>query len=507
MNILMVYPKFPDTFWSFKHAVQFVSKKASSPPLGLVTVAAMLPSNWNKKLIDLNIQHLEESDIHWADLVFISAMNVQRSSTQEVIDICKSHSKKVVAGGPLFTGEYEQFPDVDHFILNEAELTLSSFLQDFSAGNAHRVYASADFADIHTTPIPDWTLLNFSAYESMSVQFSRGCPYDCDFCNVTALLGHRPRTKTAAQLIAELEALYDLGWRRNVFLVDDNFIGNKKILKQEILPALIEWRRGKKGFQFVTEASINLADDRELMQMLVDAGFISVFIGIETPEETSLVECNKKQNLKRDLIGNIRALQQAGLQVMAGFIVGFDNDTPRIFQRQIDFIQQSGIVTAMVGLLQAPFGTRLHSRMDKAGRLVREMTGDNADGTSNIIPLLDPKILQSGYRHILQSIYAPKMFYERIKTFLKNYRPVSNPVNLQISEIQAFFRSIWRIGILGQDRMQYWNLIFWTLFHKPQHVPMAITLSIYGYHFREVSRQTLKTEMLPANLMPASPGD
>lgn len=507
MNILMIYPKFPDTFWSFKHAVRFVSKKASSPPLGLITVAAMLPPNWKKKLIDLNIQALKEADIRWADFVFISAMNVQRSSTLEVIQVCKKYSKTIVAGGPLFTGEYNQFPEIDYFVLNEAEITLPQFLQDLSRGEAQRVYASIEYAEIKTTPTPDWKLLNLSAYESMSVQFSRGCPYDCDFCNVTALLGHRPRTKSASQLIAELDSLYALGWRRNIFLVDDNFIGNKKILKQEVLPALIEWRKGKKGLQFITEASINLADDRELMEMLVAAGFVSVFIGIETPEESSLMECNKKQNLKRDLIGNVRAMQRSGLQVMAGFIVGFDSDSPRIFQRQIDFIQQSGIVTAMVGLLQAPFGTRLHSRMDKEGRLIREMSGDNADGTSNIIPLLDPKVLQSGYRQILQSIYSPKMFYARVKTFLTHYNPVTNPVNLQISEILAFFRSMWRIGILGPDRLYYWNLLFWTLFHNPKQVAMAVTLSIYGYHFREISRQTLKTEMLPPTFMPAAPGD
>ena len=487
MNILMLYPKFPETFWSFKHAIEFISKKASVPPLGLVTIAAMLPKNWNKRLVDLNIQALRQSDIDWADLVFISAMSVQRASVVDVVHRCKGSGKTIVAGGPLFTGEYDQFDDIDYFVLNEGEITLPPFLADYANGQAKRVYATAEYADMQTTPLPDWSLLKFSAYESMAIQFSRGCPYDCDFCNVTALLGHRPRTKTAVQLIAELDALYQLGWRRNIFMVDDNFIGNKKVLKQEILPALIEWRQGKTGCQFITEASINLSDDPELMDLLVKAGFISVFIGIETPEEASLNECNKKQNQHRNLLDSVHRMQKAGLQVMAGFIVGFDNDNPGTFQRQIDFIQQSGIVTAMVGLLQAPFGTRLYNRMEQEGRLIREMSGDNTDGTSNIIPRLNADILQRGYRNVIQSIYSSKMFYERVKTFLIHYQPATSPVNLHINEIQAFFRSIWRIGILGQSRKYYWNLFFWTLTHYPKKFALAITMTIYGYHFQKIS--------------------
>ncbi len=507
MKILMLYPKFPDTFWSFKHAIKFVSKEASIPPLGLVTIAAMLPPDWQKKLVDLNIESLKTSDIQWADMVFISAMNVQRTSVKEVVHQCKKFGKTIVAGGPLFTGEYDQFPEIDHFVLNEAEITLPPFLEDLSSGELKKVYATSEYADIQTTPVPDWNLLKLSAYESMAVQFSRGCPYDCEFCNVTALLGHRPRTKTAPQLVAELDALYMLGWRRNIFLVDDNFIGNKKVLKQEILPALIEWRKGKTGFQFVTEASINLSDDQELMDLLVRAGFVSVFIGIETPEESSLTECNKKQNLNRDLLGSVRRMQKAGLQVMAGFIVGFDSDTKSIFQRQIDFIQQSGIVTAMVGLLQAPFGTRLHQRMEREGRLIKEMSGDNADGSSNIVPLLDPVELQNGYRRILSSIYSPKLFYARIKTFIENYTPPPTRGHLTRNEIQAFFRSIWIIGILGADRWYYWNLFFWALFRHPQQFPMAITLSIYGYHFRKVSRKAINRPIGSTKPLVSSPAD
>ncbi len=348
MNILLVQPLFPDTFWSFKHAIKFVGKKVTNPPLGLLTVAAMLPSSWHKKLIDLNIHKLEPKWMDWADAVMISAMNVQRASVEEIVQACKARGKRIIAGGPLFTGEYLHFPEIDHFILNEAELTLPPFLRDLAEGCPQRIYRTEEFADIRQTPVPLWELIDLSAYDSMNVQFSRGCPYHCDFCNVTALLGHRPRTKTAAQLIAELDSLYNLGWRRNIFIVDDNFIGNKKVLKNEILPALIEWRKGKKGCSFITEASVNLADDPMLIEMMVKAGFISVFVGIETPDEVGLEVCNKNQNQNRDLVETVHILQRAGLQVMAGFIVGFDTDTPSIFDRQIEFIQKSGIVTAMV---------------------------------------------------------------------------------------------------------------------------------------------------------------
>ncbi|HEY5983334.1 MAG TPA: cobalamin-dependent protein, partial [Anaerolineales bacterium] len=265
MKILMVYPEFPDTFWSFKHALRFIKKKAGAPPLGLLTVAAMLPPAWEKKLVDLNVIGLTDQDLHWADYVFISAMIVQRESARSIIDRCSRLGVKVVAGGPLFTMEHDQFPGVDHFVLNEAEETLAPFLSDLEHGRAQRVYASSEYPDLHQTPVPLWRMADLRHYDTISIQFSRGCPFDCDFCNVTALLGHRPRTKTAGQIIAELDDLYALGWRKSIFFVDDNFIGNKKHIKTEVLPALIEWRKGKNGMPFSTEASINLADDPVLL--------------------------------------------------------------------------------------------------------------------------------------------------------------------------------------------------------------------------------------------------
>jgi radical SAM superfamily enzyme YgiQ (UPF0313 family) len=486
MNILLVYPEFPDTFWSFKHALKFIRKRASMPPLGLLTVAAMLPVEWRKRLVDVNVTRLTDADLGWADYVFISAMTVQRESTHQIIARCKAAGRPVVAGGPLFMGEYEQFPTVDHFVLNEAELTLPPFLADLAQGRAQRVYTTPEFADIQQTPTVMWELADMRRYASMGIQFSRGCPYNCDFCNVTAMLGHRPRTKTTPQIITELDSLYRLGWRGSVFFVDDNLIGNKKSLKTDLLPALIAWRQGKVGMSFHTEVSINLADDEELMRLMAEAGFDQVFIGIETPDEDSLTECSKNQNKNRDLVANVKRIQRAGLQVQAGFIVGFDNDQPSIFQRQIDFIQQCGIATAMVGLLQAPPGTKLYERMKQEGRLVEEMSGDNVDGSTNIIPTMNLDTLREGYKRIMNHIYAPGPYYQRVRTFLREYKApkVTYPLNTQY--ILAFFRSVLRLGIIGKERFHYWKLVIWTLFRRPTLFPLAIELSIYGHHFRKV---------------------
>jgi len=371
-------------------------------------------------------------------------------------------------------------------VLNEAELTLPQFLADLEKGCAERVYKTHKFSNIRETQPPVWELAHLRRYASMSIQFSRGCPFDCEFCNVTALFGHRSRIKTTDQIIAELNALYNLGWRGQVFVVDDNFIGNKPYLKAHVLPALIEWQKDKKGIRFNTEASVNLADDETLMEMMVEAGFDAVFIGIETPDEGSLIECNKKQNKDRDLLESVKLIQRAGLQVQGGFIVGFDNDTQSIFQRQIDFIQKSGIATAMVGLLQAPAGTRLYERLKREGRLLGHMSGDT-DGTTNIIPRMDLDTLREGYRNIMRHIYTPKHYYPRVKTFLREYRAGKIEIPSDFQRYLAFFRSSIRLGIVGSERFQYWRLLGWTLFRRPGLLPLAVTLAIYGHHFRKVS--------------------
>lgn len=486
MNVLLIYPEFPDTFWSFKHALQFIHKRASLPPLGLLTVASMLPASWGKRLVDLNVRKLAEDDLAWADMAFLSAMAVQSHSVRPVIARCKAAGLKVVAGGPLFVTEYARFEDVDHFVLNEAELTLPPFLADLERGRPKHIYSSPEFADIRQTPAPMWGLADLKRYATMAVQFSRGCPFNCDFCNVTVLFGHRPRVKSAEQILHELDGLYRLGWRGSVFFVDDNLIGNKRMLKESLLPALIEWRKGKVGMTFHTEASINLADDEELMRLMVEAGFNMVFIGIETPDEASLAECGKKHNRNRDLLADVKRIQRCGMQVQGGFIIGFDSDTPSIFQRQIEFIQKSGIVTAMVGMLQAIPGTPLYHRLAGEGRLQGTATGDNVDGTTNIIPRMSLDVLHKGYRAVVEYLYAPANYYARVRTFLREYELPKVKVALDWEYILAFFRSILRLGIIGKERLHYWRLFFWTLFRRPRLFPLAITFAIYGYHFRQV---------------------
>ena len=375
MNILLVNPFFPDTFWGFRQALKFVSKIAAYPPLGLLTVGAMLPSTWKKKLVDMNVEALKDQDLIWADCVFLGGMSVQQKSVREIIDRCKSMGKRIVGGGPLFTVHHQEYDDVDHLVLNEAELTLPQFIDDLRGGVPRHLYESDSWADVTTTPVPLWNLINPRVYGSLNLQYSRGCPYDCEFCDITVLYGRVPRTKTKNQLLAELDALYTFGWRGGVFFVDDNFIGNKNKLKKEILPAVIQWMESTgHPFVFNTEASVNLSDDEELMHLMSKAGFRTVFVGIESPHEESLAECRKIPNRNRDLIASVKKIQQHGFQVQGGFIVGFDSDPGSIFQKVIDFVQESGIVTAMVGLLNAPVGTKLYQRLLKEGRVLKAMT-------------------------------------------------------------------------------------------------------------------------------------
>jgi len=494
MKILLVYPQYPDTFWSFSHALKFVSKKAAFPPLGLLTVAAMLPGEWEKKLVDMNVTRLTDEDIKWADYVFVSAMAVQRNSVKEVIARCNKLETKLVAGGPLFTTGHEEFDGVDHFVLGEAEVTLQPFLKDLEKGCAQPIYASNKRPAMSQTPIPLWSLIEMKHYTSMNVQYSRGCPFSCEFCDIILLNGHRPRTKDKGQILAELEALYRQGWRGGLFIVDDNFIGNKKKLKTEILPALIEWEKGRKyPFDLSTEASINLADDEELLRLMVDAGFSTVFIGIETPNEESLAECAKSQNQHRDLMGSVKKIQNYGLEVQGGFIVGFDSDPLSIFRNQISFIQKSGIVTAMVGLLNAPPGTRLYQRLKKENRLTETFTGNNTDCSLNFVPKMSYEALIDGYKHILDTIYSPGQYYERLKTFLREYRPrreiASRP---QFHHIRAFVKSIWFLGIREKGRRYYWKLFLSTLLKQPRKFPISISLSVYGYHFRKVTETYIR---------------
>jgi len=492
MKILLVYPQIPITYWGFQYALKFISKKAGYPPLGLLTIAAMLPKHYEKRLVDMNITKLKDNDILWADYVFISAMVVQKESVRDTITRCHNLGVKVVAGGPLFTSEYEEYDDVDHLLLNEGELTVPAFVRDIENGTAAHLYTTTEWADLRTTPVPLWELIDMKKYATMNIQYSRGCPFNCDFCNITSLYGHQPRTKDAPQLLQELDSLYYSGWRGGVFLVDDNFIGNKRKLKEKILPALIAWMTEKKyPFYFFTEASINLADDEVLMDLMVKAGFNAVFIGIETTNEDSLVECNKIQNKNRDLITCVKKIHRFGLQVQGGFIVGFDNDNAMIFDKMVSFIQESGIVTAMVGLLNAPKGTNLYQRLAGEGRLVEDFSGDNTNFSMNFVPKMERGLLVKGYQRIVDTIYSPKKYYERVLTFLDEYKPAKfTTTEMNFCHTMAFLKSIIRLGIIGKERRYFWKLILWSLLKRREVFPLAVTLSIYGFHFRKVFKRT-----------------
>lgn len=488
MNILLVSPRTPDTFWSFRHALPFVARRSSLPPLGLLTVAAMLPREWSLRLVDLDVRRLRDADIRWADAVLLTAMIVQETSVREVAARCAALGRPVLAGGPLFTTGHERFPEIPHFVLGEAEELMPRVVADLAAGRLAPVYRAERYPDLALTPAPRWDLIRLRDYATMSVQFSRGCPYDCEFCDIIVMNGRVPRLKDNARMIAELDALRERGWGGAVFFVDDNFIGNRRRGK-ELLREIIAWRRRTRArFTFLTEASVNLADDPELLALMAEAGFKKVFLGIETPEADSLAECRKTQNTGRDLLAAVRTIQNAGLEVMGGFIVGFDSDKPDVFERQFDFIQKAGVVTAMVGLLTALPKTRLYQRLAGERRLTGESGGDNTSASLNFEPKLDREFLLDGYRGLMRRLYEPRAYYRRVSAFLKQYRPHGPRARLSRDDFGALFKSLWVMGVAHRGRRAYWRFLAATLLRRPAHFSLAVTLAIYGHHFRTVAK-------------------
>lgn len=489
MKILLINPAFPNTYWSFRHALSFEGKRSAFPPLGLLTVSALLPRSWERRLVDLAVRPLKTADIEWADLIFATAMLVQKESLRCVVERCKALGKRVVIGGPYVTTSAENLPEADHIFLGEAETTLPQFVEDLERGGAKRVYQAAERPPLSATPIPDFGLAELKRYSAMSVQYSRGCPFQCEFCDIIEIYGRTPRTKSNEQMLAELDALKGVGWRGMVFIVDDNFIGNKRNVKR-LLPDLARWQeRHGHPFSFLTEASVNLADDDELLDGMRRAGFRRVFLGIETPVVASLKEAQKTQNTRGNLLDAVRKIQSYGMEVMGGFIVGFDTDPEDIFERQFDFIQESAIPLAMVGLLNALPDTQLWRRLKQEGRLLAESSGNNTSGSLNFVPKMDPARLTQGYQSLLRTIYSPREYYQRALECLKRVSPDGpGPSHRSfLNSVTAFTRIAIKLGILDGERREFWRFFRRAAAEHREQFAESMRLAAMGYHFRKLT--------------------
>jgi radical SAM superfamily enzyme YgiQ (UPF0313 family) len=488
MNALLVYPQFPETYWSFKHALSIEGKRAAQPPLGLMTIAALLPGSWGKRLIDTNVERLKDADLAWADVVLLSGMQVQQEHLASIVERCRVRGLRTVVGGPIASSMSAVELKADHVVIGEAEDLIGTLSRDLELGVARHVYEARERPEMERSPMPDLSLIKMNRYSTMTVQYSRGCPFDCEFCDIIEIYGRRPRTKAVRQVLAELDQLYRAGWRAAVFVVDDNFIGNKKRAK-ELLTAMAEWGRAHEyPFRFCTEASLNLADDPELLQLMKDARFTSVFLGIETPDESSLIANHKLQNTRRDLLKSIEMIQQYGIEVMGGFILGFDTDREDVFDRMVDFIQQSAIPVAMVGLLQAMPGTQLFRRMWKEGRILDAGDGNNTDCKLNFLPRMDAARLVEGYRSVLNRIYSCDAYYERVKLLLSRF-PSRSKQRLSYANMRAMVSSIIRQGVLSRGRLSYWRFVLTAATRYRQSFGMAMTLAVMGYHFQVMTER------------------
>jgi radical SAM superfamily enzyme YgiQ (UPF0313 family) len=493
MNALLIYPKFPDTYWSFKHALSFLGKRAAQPPLGLMTVAALLPADWPKRLVDTNVERLTDRDLAWADVALISAMHVQHEHLLAIVERCRARGLRTVIGGPITSSMTAEALGADHVVIGEGESVIAGLALDLATGQAQPVYQAAERPAMNISPLPDLSLIKMKRYSTMTVQYSRGCPFNCEFCDIIEIYGRQPRTKAVAQVLAELDQLQQAGWRDAVFVVDDNFIGNKRRAK-ELLTAMAEWGETHgRPFRFITEASLNLADDLELLQLMKDAGFASVFLGIETPDELSLIANHKMQNTRRDLLDSIKVIQQYGIEVMGGFILGFDTDREDVFERMVEFIQKSGIPLAMVGLLQAMPGTQLFRRLNKEGRILNGGGGNNTDGALNFIPRMDATRLVEGYRSVLRQIYSSEAYYERVKLLLSRSKPTVRG-HVTYANVRAFFRSIVRQGMIDKGRLSYWKFVLTAATRYHRSFGKAMTLAVMGYHFQVMTERLLEAE-------------
>ena len=503
MRVLLIYPLFPTSFWSFEKTLALVDRKALIPPLSLITVAAILPQEWEFKLVDHNIRDIKESEWNWAELVIISGMIVQREDFVAQIKEAKKRNKIVAIGGPYATSSPEKLQDigVDYFVLDEGEITLPMFVAALERGESSGVFRSAEKPDVTTTPIARHDLLELEAYDNMSIQFSRGCPYQCEFCDIIVLYGRKPRTKTPQQLLSELQSLYDLGWRGSVFMVDDNFIGNKRNVKL-LLKELRIWMKEKEyPFSFDTEASVDLAKDDELMDLMVECGFRKVFLGIETPDESSLSLTQKFQNTRDPLSESVDKITRKGLQVMAGFIIGFDGEKSGSGDRIVRFVEQTGIPLAMFSMLQVLPNTALWSRLEKEGRLLSVEAGNiNQTTLMNFVPTRPIEEIAREYVNGFLTLYEPLAYQERIfRYFMKLGAPrYSNNRKIDRKSLYALLTLCWRQGILRNTRWKFWTNLIKLVQHNPKVVPQYFTSCAYLEHFveyREIVRKQINQQL------------
>ena len=496
VKALMVWPRFPPSFWGFEGVLEMVPEESVAPPLGLITVAALCPATWEVRLIDRAFEDLRDEDLQWADLVMVSAMRAQRVDAVATLARARSLGRRTFIGGPWASSEPDMvLREADHVLAGEAEEVFANIAAELERGTARSLYRVAEKPDATLSPVPRFDLLRLDKYTSMSVQFSRGCPFQCEFCDIITIYGRRPRTKTSAQVIAELDTLRRLGWRSEVFIVDDNFIGNSRNALQ-LAVDLAAWQK-LHGYpiSFYTEASIDLADRPELLAAMVRANFMYVFIGIETPSKEALKESGKFQNLRKDNVQQIRVIQQSGLWVMGGFIVGFDSDDESIFERQREFIERTAIPWAMAGVLQAPPTTALFDRMKREGRLIEDSESLTNFSPPNFRTVLPWPVLLRGLGGLLTSLYAPESFFKRSLRSLEAWRPTAaqRPPRLPWAyQIRLFSVSMWKQGVRSDYRLAYWRFLgtlVWRWSRQPARMWLGFMVLLSAHHFLNYARQ------------------
>lgn len=502
MRVLLLYPQFPKSFWSFDKALELIGLKVSLPPLGLITVAAILPQAWEFRLVDRNVRDETEADWEWADLVILSGMIVQKPDLLHLIREAKRRGKPVAVGGPYVTSvpEAAQAAGVDFLVLDEGEITLPLFVEALERGETSGIFrANGERPDVTTTPIPRFDLLERTAYSEMSVQFSRGCPFQCEFCDIIVLYGRKPRTKTPAQLIAELQALYDLGWQRSVFVVDDNFIGNKRNVKL-LLRELGPWMATHDyPFSLTTEASVDLAQDPELLDLMVAANFKAVFVGIETPDADSLTLTQKYQNTRNSLIESVQTINRSGLRVMAGFIIGFDGEKPGAGQRIIDFVEATAIPQALFSMLQALPNTALWHRLQQEGRLLASDEEANVLQTTltNFVPTRPLEDLAREYVSCFWELYEPDRYLARVYRHFAQMKPTPHPQKFKMltwTDCKALMIICWRQGLKRKTRFQFWWQLFEIMRRNPGVFEHYLSNCAHIEHFIEY-RQIVRDEI------------